>query len=148
MVRKLPNSRQNTQPKNTGSAIGTATKPAKNVLENCTPSFVGYASQWLESCQTAGRTLNQRMQALPSEKTALKSLRPNPPGLSVQELLWAWGYRDWSTPSFSSHHNPISTRGADYAPPLPCIDIPPTSESHRRTTITAHHKTRFGKVGV
>ena len=32
-----------------------------------------------------------------------------------QARLWACGRGDMSTPSFGSHINPISTRGADYA---------------------------------
>ena len=35
-----------------------------------------------------------------------------------QARLWACGRGDMSTPSFGSHLNPISTRGADYAHPI------------------------------
>ena len=36
---------------------------------------------------------------------------------ATQARLWACGCGDVSTPSFGSHLNPISTRGADYAHP-------------------------------
>ena len=36
----------------------------------------------------------------------------------LQARLWACGRGDMSTPSFGSHLNPISTRGADYAHPI------------------------------
>ena len=37
--------------------------------------------------------------------------------MRVQARLWACGRGDMSTPSFDSHLNPISTRGAEYALP-------------------------------
>ena len=47
-----------------------------------------------------------------------------------QARLWACGRGDVSTPSFGSHLNPISTRGADYAHPI--LVSTPSFESHRR----------------
>ena len=48
---------------------------------------------------------------------------------TYQACLWACGCGDMSTPSFGSHLNPISTRGADYAQPI--LVSTPSFESHR-----------------
>ena len=52
-----------------------------------------------------------------------------------QARLLACGRGDVSTPSFGSHPNPISTRGADYAHPI--IVSTPSFESHRRACTKA-----------
>ena len=52
----------------------------------------------------------------------------------IQARLWACGCGDVSTPSFGSHLNPISTRGADYAHSI--LVSTPSFESHRRAWYT------------
>ena len=51
----------------------------------------------------------------------------------MQGRLWTCGRGDVSTPSFGSHPNPISTRGAGYAHPiLQYTGVNAKFEIHRR----------------
>ena len=62
----------------------------------------------------------------------------------MQACLWACGRGDVSTPSFGSHLNPISTRGADYAHSI--LMSPPSFESHRRACCVMSTNFLFSKV--